>query len=136
VGQLEHGADGVSRVQAILFGAAAGVCALTAAIHVFLGGAKWVRPYLAVEMEPGLKWLGYLMWHLGTVSTLFLMAGFAAAALDSSRADYAMIATVGAASFVGVAVWTAVKSGVPARRFPVIPMFTLVTALGSAGLVV
>ena len=57
------------------------MCALTVFIHVFLGGAKWVRPYLAVEMEPGLKWLGYLMWHLGTVSTLFLMAGFAAAAI-------------------------------------------------------
>lgn len=40
-------------------------------------------PYLAVEMEPGLKWLGYLMWHLGTVSTLLLMAGYAAAALSS-----------------------------------------------------
>ncbi len=134
MGQLEHGADGVGLVQVLLFGAAAGVCALTAAIHVFLGGAKWVRPYLAVEMEPGLKWLGYLMWHLGTVSTLFLMAGFAAAAWNSSRTDYAMIATAGAASFVGVAVWTAIKSGVPARRFPVIAMFTIVTVLGAAGL--
>ena len=121
-------------MQAVLFGVAAGVCALTAVIHVFLGGAKWVRPYLAVEMEPGLKWLGYLMWHLGTVSTLFLMAGFAAAALDSSRTDYAMIATAGAAGFVGVAVWTAVKSGVPARRFPVIFMFSIVTVLGVGGL--
>lgn len=120
-------------MQTVLFWTAAGVCGLTAAIHVFLGGAKWVRPFLAVEMEPGLKWLGYLMWHLGTVSTLFLMAGFAASALDSSRTDYALIATACAASFVLVAVWTAVKSGVPARRFPVIFMFSIVTALGAAG---
>ena len=119
----------------IFFWAAAGVCALTVFIHIFLGGAKWVRPYLAVEMEPGLKWLGYLMWHLGTVSTLFLMAGFAAAALDGSRTDYAMIATAGAASFVAVALWTTVRSGVPPQRFPVIFMFSVVTALGVAGLV-
>ncbi len=117
------------------FWAATGVCALTVFIHVFLGGAKWVRPYLAVEMEPGLKWLGYLMWHLGTVSTLFLMAGFAAAALDGSRTDYAMIATAGAASFVAVASWTTVRSGVPPQLFPVIFMFSIVTVLGEAGLV-
>jgi len=86
-------------------------------------------------MEPGLKWLGYLMWHLGTVSTLFLMAGFAAAALDGSRTDYAMIATAGAASFVAVASRTTVKSGVPPQLFPVIFMFSIVTVLGVAGLV-
>ena len=118
------------------FWAAAGVCALTVFIHVFLGGAKWVRPYLPVEMEPGLKWLAYLMWHLGTVSTLFVMAGFAAAAMDGARTDYAMIATAGAASFVAVALWTAIKSGVPPQRFPVIFMFSVVTVLGAAGLVV
>ena len=99
-------------------------------------GAKWVRPFLAVEMEPGLKWLGYLMWHLGTVSTLFMMAGFAAAAMDGSRTDYARIATAGAASFVAMAVCTVAKSGVPPQRFPVIFMFSIVTALGVAGLVV
>lgn len=38
--------------------ATAGVCALTVFIQVFLGGAEWVRPYLTVEMEAGLKWLG------------------------------------------------------------------------------
>ena len=120
---------------AYFFWAAAGVCALTVFIHVVLGGAKWVRPYLAVEMEPGLKWLGYLMWHLGTVSTLFIMAGFAAGAVHAGHDDYAAIATVGAASFVAVALWTAVKSGVPVRRFPVIFMFSIVTALGVGGLV-
>ena len=47
-----------------------------------------------------------------------------------------MIATAGAASFVAVAIWTAVKSGVPPQRFPVILMFSIVTALGVAGLLV
>lgn len=119
----------------IFFWAAAGVCALTVFTHVFLGGVKWVRPYLAVEMEPGLKWLGYLMWHHGTVPALFLMAGFAAAALDGLRPDYAMIATAGAASFAAMAAWTAVKSGLPPQLFPVILMLSIVTVPGVAGLV-
>jgi hypothetical protein len=119
---------------ALFFWAAAGVAALTVAIHVFLGGAKFVRPFLAVDMEPGLKWLAYLMWHLGTVSTVFVAAGFAAGALDPAHRDYAAIATTGAAGFVGVALFTVLKSGLSLRRFPVIPMFSLVTGLGLAGL--
>jgi hypothetical protein len=118
----------------LFFWAAAGVAAFTVAIHVFLGGAKFVRPFLAVDIEPGLKWLAYLMWHLGTVSTVFVAAGFAAGALDPAHRDYAAIATTGAAGFVGVALFTALKSGLSLRRFPVIPMFSLVTGLGLAGL--
>ncbi|WP_439619741.1 hypothetical protein [Hyphomonas sp.] len=119
---------------ALFFWAAAGVAGLTVFIHVVLGGVKFVRPFLAVEMEPGLKWMAYLMWHLGTVSTLFIAAGFAAGALDPAHSDYAAIATAGAAGFVTVALFTAVKSGLSPRRFPVIPMFSLVTGLGLAGL--
>jgi hypothetical protein len=74
------------------------------------------------------------MWHLGTVSTVFVAAGFAAGALDPAHRDYAAIATTGAAGFVGVALFTALKSGLSLRRFPVIPMFSLVTGLGLAGL--
>lgn len=121
---------------ALFFWAAAGVAGSTVVIHVFLGGAKFVRPFLAVEMEPGLKWLAYLMWHLGTVSTLFIAAGFAAGALDPAHRDYAAVATAGAASFVGMALFTAAKSGLSSRRFPVIPMFSLVAGLGLAGLFV
>tara|TARA_R110000787_G_scaffold27087_3_gene75394 strand:+ start:4832 stop:5209 length:378 start_codon:yes stop_codon:yes gene_type:complete len=121
---------------AVFFWAAAGVATLTVFIHVFLGGAKFVRPFLAVEMDPGLKWLAYLMWHLGTVSTLFIALGFAAGAVHPAHADYAAIATAGAAGFVCVALFTAVKSGLSPLRFPVIPMFSLVTGLGLAGLFV
>jgi Na+-transporting NADH:ubiquinone oxidoreductase subunit NqrB len=119
---------------ALFFWAAAGVAGLTVLIHVVLGGAKFVQPFMAVEMEPGLKWMAYLMWHLGTVSTLFILAGFAAGALGPAHSAYAALATAGAAGFVTVALFTAVKSGLSPRRFPLIPMFSLVTGLGLAGL--
>ncbi|MEH6694845.1 MAG: hypothetical protein V7675_07365 [Hyphomonas sp.] len=41
-----------------------------------------------------------------------------------------------AAGFVCVALFTAVQSGLSPLRFPVIPMFSLVTGLGLAGLFV
>ncbi|KCZ57585.1 hypothetical protein HY30_05260 [Hyphomonas chukchiensis] len=132
---MEKGGE-AKAMTAIFFWAAAGVAMLTVLIHVFLGGAKFVRPFLAVEMDPGLKWLAYLMWHLGTVSTLFIALGFAAGAVHPEHADYAAIATAGAAGFVCVALFTAVKSGLSPLRFPVIPMFSLVTGLGLAGLFV
>lgn len=120
----------------ILFWAAAGLCGLTAGIHVFLGGGKFVRAFLALEIDPFQKWLSYLMWHFGTVSTLFMGAGFAAAALMLGHTDYAMIATAGAASFLATAFYVALRAGMPPLRFPVVPMFSLITLCGVAGVLV
>lgn len=110
------------------------LAALTAAIHVFAGGPRVVRPLLAIDTDPQIKWLSYLMWHLGTVTTLFIAAGFVTAVIRPARLDYAWIATLGAASFVAVAVYVVIKSGLPVRRIPVIPMFSLVTLLGLLGI--
>lgn len=65
---LQNGGEAMA-MMAVFFWAAAGLAALTVFIHWFLAGAKIVRPILAVEMDPGLKWLAYLMRQLGTVST-------------------------------------------------------------------
>ncbi|MEM7327295.1 MAG: hypothetical protein AAF437_01070 [Pseudomonadota bacterium] len=123
-------------VNSLLLGAAAGLATFTAVIHVFAGGPRIVRPLLAADLEPQIKWLSYLCWHLGTVSTLFIAAGFAASVLDPTRTDYAWIAMCGALSFVAVAILVATKSGLPLRRIPVVPMFSLVSLLGGIGLLI
>ncbi|MEM7637920.1 MAG: hypothetical protein AAF269_02565 [Pseudomonadota bacterium] len=121
-------------INTIFLSAAALLAALTAAIHVFAGGPRVVRPLLAIDTDPQIKWLSYLMWHLGTVTTLFIAAGFATAIILPARLDYAWIAMLGAASFVAVAVFVVIKSGLSVRRIPVIPMFSLVTLLGALGI--
>ena len=121
-------------INTILLCAAALLAASTAVLHVFAGGVRVVRPLLAIDTDPQIKWLSYLMWHIGTVTTLFIAAGFATAAVFPARFDYAWIATIGAASFVAVALFVVIKSGLPARRIPVIPMFSLVTVLGALGI--
>lgn len=121
-------------INTIFLSAAASLAALTAVIHVFAGGPRVVRPLLAIDTDPQIKWLSYLMWHIGTVTTLFIAAGFATAVIHPARLDYAWIATLGAASFVAVAFLVVIKSGLPVRRIPVIPMFSLVTLLGVLGI--
>ena len=102
----------------ILLCAAALLAASTAVLHVFAGGVRVVRPLLAIDTDPQIKWLSYLMWHLGTVTTLFIAAGFATAAVFPARFDYAWIATIGASSFVAVALFVVINSDVQPGHCP------------------
>ena len=118
----------------IFHAVAAIIVVATVGIHVFLGGARYVRPVLASDLPPPLKWLSYLSWHSGTVAMLFFAAGFAFAAWTPAYTQFALIATIGAGSFVLLGLMTKLRSGLPASQFPVIPMFSLVTLLGVLGL--
>lgn len=118
----------------ICFWAAAGFVAATIILHVVYGGRRYVRPLLASELDPFIKWLSYTMWHVGTVATITISVGFAAAAMDPSRTDYATAATLTAAGFVLVAAYAGIRSGLGMFSIPVVPLFGIVTALGAAGL--
>ena len=50
------------------FGAAALITVIATCVHVFLGGRQFVRPLLATDLPPDLKWMAYFMWHVATVS--------------------------------------------------------------------
>ncbi|MEM7661279.1 MAG: hypothetical protein AAF292_03445 [Pseudomonadota bacterium] len=120
----------------ICFWAASGVVAVTIVLHVVFGGIRYVRPLLASELDPFIKWLSYTMWHVGTVATITIGVGFAAAAMDPSRTDYAIAATLTAAGFVIVAAYAGIRSGLGIFSIPVVPLFGIVTALGVTGLLV
>ena len=117
----------------IFLWAAAAIALSTAAIHAILGGMKYIRPVLAMDVPPQQKWLSYLSWHTVSIAILSIAAGFAAGALDPARADYALLSTLFAGSILVLAIYVKLRSGLPVAGFPVIPMFALVTLLGTLG---
>jgi hypothetical protein len=51
-------------------------------IHVFYGGPKLVRPFLAIEMPRLIKWLFYLCFHVVSLLILTMTVVFGWAARD------------------------------------------------------
>jgi hypothetical protein len=63
------------------FAIAAVIGAVSVLIHVFLGGARIVRPFLKKEgLPPLVKWLFYYTFHLTTLLLVAMTAVFAWAA--------------------------------------------------------
>ena len=116
------------------FWGAALVSLLAILVHLFAGGRLFVRPFLAQDIPDNQKWMAYYMWHVTTLVGVFLVAGFATAALRPAHADYGAIATAGAAGLVLTAGFVCLKAGASPRRFPAIFLFSLVTAFGLLGL--
>lgn len=118
------------------FWAAGAVVAVTFFVHMVLGGRLFIRPVLESDVPESRKWMTYYTWHSVSVVFVFMAAAFVVAALNPARADYALIATGLAAALVLMAFFVCIKGGVSPRSFPAIPLFTVVTALGAAGLLV
>lgn len=122
-------------IASYFFLAAALAVFATILVHVLIGGRLYVRPLLAADLPDPLKWMGYMTWHVGTAAFVLICAGFAAAAVSPAHTILALAATLLTGSFVLVAVGTSLRSGLPFQRFPVIPLFGVVTLLGAAGLI-
>ncbi|MEP0643314.1 hypothetical protein [Parasphingorhabdus sp.] len=118
----------------LFFWAAALICYLTVLIHIFAGGRVFVRPFMAVEMEPNLKWMAYYSWHIATIVIAVVALGYTTAAIWSERLAYAIISTGIAFSLIALATGVSVKAKLPLRTFPIIPLFGLVVLLGLAGI--
>lgn len=109
------------------------ICYATVLMHIIAVGRVFVRPFMAVEMEPNLTWLAYYSWHIATIVIAVVALGYTAAAIWSEKLDYAIISTGIAFSLVALAIGFAVKAKLPWRTFPVVPLFGLVVLLGLAG---
>jgi len=118
----------------ILFWAAGAVVTATFFVHVVLGGRLFIGPFLQNDIPESQKWMAYYAWHSASVLFVFMAAGFVTAALIPERSDYALIATALAASLVATAFFVCVRGDVALSSFPAIPLFSVVTALGVAGL--
>ena len=113
------------------FGAAALITVIATCVHVFLGGRQFVRPLLATDLPPDLKWMAYFMWHVATVSVGATGVVFGLAA--TGHAGFGLFG-VGFAAAIGLlGMGVAVKSGLGPGAFPIIFLNTLIVALGLTG---
>lgn len=116
------------------FWAAGTVVAVTVFVHVVLGGRLFIRPVLEGDSPAAQKWMTYYAWHAVSVVFVFMAAAFVVAAVIPARNDYALIATVLAAALVITAFFVCIRGRISPKSFPAIPLFSIVTALGTAGL--
>lgn len=122
-------------MQQALFWIAAGLAALTLAVHVIAGEMRVMRPMLGSDLPKQLKGFLYLGWHSASIAIIAIAICFVAAALDPEHKALALLATGSAASLVATAIFSAMKLKLPPTQFPVIPLFGLAAAAGIAGLV-
>ena len=123
-------------MSSILFWFAAGLAVVTLAVHVIAGEARVMKPMLTSDLPKQIKGLLYLGWHSASVAIAAIAICFAMAALGMHQQILASFATGLALSFVAVAFMTAMKMKLPPVRFPVIPLFGLVAAIGISGLAI
>ena len=120
-------------MQVWFFGAACLVNVIALAVHVSAGGRQFVRPLLASDLDPEIKWMAYFKWHVATVSVAAAAILFLIAA--AGHAGYGIFAVGFAASIAVLALGVAVKSRLGVMRFPIILLNSVVVALGVAGLI-
>ncbi|MEO1613273.1 MAG: hypothetical protein AAFU55_13115, partial [Pseudomonadota bacterium] len=83
--------------------AAAGLSALTACVHAFLGGRDVAKPLLEADMARAPKLTNYYCWHIVTIVLVAMTLGFAYAATAPSAVASAVTWTLIAAAF---AIWS------------------------------
>ena len=117
-----------------LFAVAALICAFVVFAHVRMGGRIFLRPFLALEIDPFLKSMGHFSWHIGTLVLGLIALGYTAAALIEDYFGYAVISTAIALVLVLLATAIAVRAKIPVRSFPVVPVYCVVIVMGFAGI--
>ncbi len=117
------------------FWAAAAASAATFGVHTFVGGPRVAAPLLADRSLPrASKWLNYYCWHVTTVYTLLMGAGYALVALRPERPELALFLSVLNAALSVLSAAVARKGRIHPLRFPSTTLFASVALLGVAGL--
>ena len=120
-------------MQQIAFFAAAGLSALWAAVHIFLGGRSIAVPLLDSNMPRVPKYTQYFCWHIVTLTIAALALFFALAAMGQGG-QYAVSGTVLAGLFAALGIVMVPMVGQSYRAMPQGWLFVPVAALGLLGL--
>lgn len=124
-------------MQTILMSLAAVASLITFSVHTFIGGPRVAAPLLAAtHLPPAAKWLSYYCWHLATIFLLAMSLGFAYVALNPDRPELAVFLSATSAALSVLSAVVAIKGGINPFRFPSTSLFAIVSALGTAALLV
>lgn len=113
--------------------AAAAVCGLTAAVHVFAGGPSVAKPLLASEMDDEAKYTNYYCWHLVTIVIVVMTVGFAYGAVVETANDLALTMAGLAGAFTLWSVALVVWKNQSFLRMPQWLLFAPITVFGLIG---
>jgi hypothetical protein len=114
----------------VLVWAAAVVSLGALLLHLVVGGRTFVRPFLASDVAPQLKWTAYFAWHAGTILFSIITAGFVARVVSEGFRDYAAIAAAGAIAVVVVGLMVCIRARISPVTLAPVPLFAVVSVVG------
>lgn len=110
---------------------------ITFTVHTFIGGPRVADPLLEnTDLPIASKWLNYYTWHITTIFTLLMGAGYAYVALNPERPELAVFLTIVTASFSLLSAAVALKGSINPFRFPSTSLFAVVSLSGLISLLV
>ncbi|MDO6428257.1 hypothetical protein Q4489_14650 [Thalassotalea sp. 1_MG-2023] len=113
------------------------ISGVTFVIHTFVGGSRVATPLLEDTTLPlASKWLNYYCWHIVTIYTFLMSGGYAFVALNPDKIELVIFLTLLNSCFACLSVAVAMKGKIHPLRFPSTTLFSLVSLVGLASLLV
>jgi len=120
-------------MQAYFLWSAVVMSVITFSVHTFIGSPVATRPLLAnTDLPKASKWLNYYCWHVTTLFTLLMGAGYTYAALQPGNTALVVYISVNTLAFSVLSVAVTMKGGINPFRFPSTTLFAMVSFLGFA----
>ena len=119
-------------MNSVLLWAAVGASFLTFCVHTFVGEFKVARPLLASKDVPfAAKWLNFYCWHITTIYTLLMGAGYSYVAINPDKPELAVFLTLLNGCLAVLSFTVGLKAKINPFLFPSTSLFTLVTVLAT-----
>lgn len=124
-------------MQVTILWAAVVMSFVTFLVHTFVGSARVAQPLLANTSLPiASKWLNYYCWHITTIYTFLMGAGYAYVALNPNKPELAVFLSILNSCLAVLSALVALKGNINPFRFPSTSLFSTVSVLGIASLLV
>ncbi|GAA6171606.1 hypothetical protein NBRC116592_12760 [Colwellia sp. KU-HH00111] len=110
---------------------------VTFLVHTFVGSRRVAQPLLVNTSLPiASKWLNYYCWHITTIYTFLMGGGYAYVALNPNKPELVVFLSILNSCFAVLSALVALKGNINPFRFPSTLLFSTVSVLGIASLLV